>query len=86
MLPGALVQSDATWITEDEFPDLNPTLLDWYLQDNSLASSSFPVGENDVVSPKKFYGNVYSRNNRRFRNLGIFFQDKIFGFIFFFQL
>jgi len=27
----------------------------------------------DVVSPKEFYGNVYSRKNRRFRNLGIFF-------------
>jgi len=51
---------------------MNPTLLEWYLQDNSSASSSFPAGENDVVSPKEFYGNVYSRKNRRFCNLGIF--------------
>ena len=29
--------------------------------------------ENDVVSPKEFYDNVYSRKNRRFRNLGILF-------------
>ena len=66
-------QSDATWIVEDEFRAINPTLLELYLQDNSSASSSFPVGENDVVSPKEFYGNVYSRKNRRFRNLGILF-------------
>jgi len=67
------LQSDATWITEDEFREMNPTLLEWYLQDNSSALSSFSVGENDVVSPKEFYGNVYSRKNRRFRNLGIVF-------------
>ena len=29
-------QSDATWIIEDEFRDMNPTLLEWYLQDLSL--------------------------------------------------
>jgi len=66
-------QSDATWITENEFRDLNPTLLECYLQDNSLESSSFPMGGNDVVSRKHFYSNVYSRKNRRFHNLGILF-------------
>ena len=66
-------QSDATWITEDEFHDMNQTLLEWYLHDNSSASSSFLVGKNDVVSLKEFYGNVYSKKSRRFRNLGILF-------------
>ena len=65
-------RSDGTWITEDEFRDMNLNLSEWYLQDNLSTSSSFPVGENDVVSPKEFYGNVYSRKHRRFRNLGIF--------------
>ena len=75
MLPGAMVRTATriTWIIEDEFRDMNPTLLEWYLQDNSSASSSFPVGENDVVSPKEFFGNLYSKKNRRFRNLGILF-------------
>ena len=66
-------QSDVTWITKYEFRAMNPTLFKWYLQDNSSASSSFPVGGNDVVSPEEFYGNVYSRKNRRFRNVGILF-------------
>jgi len=66
-------QLDATWIIEDEFRDMDPSLLEWYLQDNSSALSSFPMGENDVVSPKEFYGNVYSRKNGRCCNLGIIF-------------
>jgi len=64
-------QFDVTCITEDEFCDLNPTLQEWYLQDNSLKSSSFPMGENDASSPKRFYDNIYSRKHRKFRNLRI---------------
>ena len=66
-------QSDATWITENEFRDMNSTILEWYFPDNLSASSYFSMGENDVVSPKEFHSNVYSRKNMRFRNLGILF-------------
>ena len=61
-------QTDATWITEDEFRELNPALLEWYLQDNSSESSSIPAGEHDAT---RYHGKFYSRRNRKFRNLGI---------------
>jgi len=61
-------QSDATWITEDEFRELNPALLEWYIQDNSPKSSSFQAGEYDAT---RYHGQFYSRRNRKFRNLGI---------------
>jgi len=54
---------------EDEFRKQNPTLLEWYLQDNLPESSSFPTGEYDVI---RYHGKFYSKRNRKFKNLGIF--------------
>jgi len=61
-------QSDATWMTENEFRALNPALLEWYIQDNSRELSSFQAGEHDAT---RYHGQFYSRRNRKFRNLGI---------------
>ena len=39
--------SDATWIQEDDFCHLDPSLLDYYLSFHSSESSSFQPGGND---------------------------------------
>ena len=62
-------QADVAWITEDEFCELNLTLLECYLQESSPELSSFPVGEYDA---NRFHGKFYSRKKRKFKNLGIF--------------
>ena len=70
-------QSNATWITEDEFRELNPALLEWYLQDNSPESSSFQAGEYDAT---RYHGQFYSRRNRKFRNLGNSYLNRTLSF------
>ena len=41
------LDSDATWIQEDDLPHLDPSLLDCYLSYHSSESSSFQPGGND---------------------------------------
>ena len=61
-------QSGAIWITEDELHKLNLAMLEWYLQDNSPESSSFPAGEYDA---NRYHTKSYSTGNGKFKNLGM---------------
>jgi len=60
-------QSDTTWITKDEFHELNPVVLEGYLQENS--PSSFLARECDA---NRYHRKFYCRRNRKFENVGIF--------------